>query len=628
MHLLSGVAIALSMELIVLAGTASAQNATDRLGDALPPGATQRLGTLRMKYPDGIADLAYLPDGRGLIAVGRDLQIWDLGEGRLLETIQVAEHGMDKMQFGRKQIHLSADGGRLLLRDGPELVEYDLVGRRELHRFAVDQTGWSWAMYSPDETRVLTTGLAPPTLKEFELATGRELITIKGDFDVFHAAAYGPDGATAFVAGGFDYNVAHYDLRTGQKLHEFLKDYRAYNLLLSPDGERLLVGSRSMATEWKIEGYEELQRFTGHHGGTVKTLVYCHEPEQILTGSRDGSIRRWNREAAEVLVRWVPHQSLVKAQALSPDGRYVLSEGGGLVTESEIATGEPRIKWERHGGAVAAVAFLPDGEHVVSASTDATLRVWDVVTGRTVRTIDGVEATYCIAVSPDGRRVAAGCKDSVLREFSLDSGQPLRQLTGHLGFVRSVAYTADGTRLLSSADDGSVRVWSADGPEPIAVLKGHRGGVLAVALSPDDRLVATGGRDGDVRIWDLAQARLRHRLQGHRGLVEAVAFSDADTLLSAASDGRVLKWSAASGEPIACMTHSTWLHALAVSAGNGQVYAAGADSVIARWDLADGEPTGQWPGHEASVSSLAVSPDGSRMVSASSDTTLLVWNLR
>ena len=57
--------------------------AEDRMGDPLPEGAVQRLGTLRMKYNRGLSDIRYLPDGRGVVAVGNRIDIWDLAKGEI-----------------------------------------------------------------------------------------------------------------------------------------------------------------------------------------------------------------------------------------------------------------------------------------------------------------------------------------------------------------------------------------------------------------------------------------------------------------------------------------------------------------------------------------------------------------
>ncbi len=610
--------------LLIMSAGAWAQENTDRLGDALPADAIQRLGTMRMKYTTGVSDIGYLPAGRGIVAPGRSIHIWNLAKGEIEVKYKVSDAGLGCMM-------VSKDGKRLLFRSGGDVLEWSLEEQKELHRFPTNQKSFRWVYYSPDETRVLTTGTVPPTLKEFDLATGEELIAIDGTDDVatYYKGIYGPEGKTAFAGAGYDDTICHYDLTTGEKLRVFLKNYCAYDMCLSPDRKRLLVGSRSFGSEWDLDEFKMLAKFGGHHGGAVTSVAYCGEPDQMLTGSRDGSIRRWDRAKPEILLRWFPHERYVTMQRVSPDGKYVLSYGGGLVAESELATGEPRVEFERHAGSVEGVGFLPDGKQLVSGSSDGTLRVWDVTGGETELVIEGANlGAYCLAVSPDGTKAAAGCKDGVLREFSVADGELLRELKGHLGYVRSVKYTHDGNMLLSTAGDGTVRLWTPESEEAVAVLEGHLGGVLAVDVSRDDKLILSGGRDGTVRLWDLATRKELKKMEGHRGWVNAVAFSaDGKEALSGGRDQKIFRWNLDSGEKVAEMDQATWVKAMVVSPDGTKLYATGDDPTIKCWDLTTGEMVRELKGQSSRINGLAVSPDGKLLTSASADTTLLVWGI-
>jgi WD40 repeat protein len=610
--------------LVVAALTAPhASPAQDRVDDPLPEGAVERLGTTRMRF--SVSDLCYLPDGRGVLAVGGRVEIWDLAGGELQAKHQLSTSGI-------VSVVASKDGSALLLADSSGRVhEWDVEGKEVLHSWTTKQSGLCRARYSPDEKRILTTGSSPPTLKEWELATGRELIAVAGGMHSFREGIYGPDGKTAVADGsnGSGPLLAHYDLSDGKLLKEWLNDYytHARSLALSADGKRLLVGSRHKATEWLLDGYKLLKTYTGHHGHAVVSIAYSKDPNRILTGSRDGSIRHWNRTEGNVLLRWCPHAGHVTHMAVSPDGQWVLSYGSGMVAQTSLETGEPRIGWDRHDQAVQAVAFLPDGRHVVSGSSDGTLRVWDTTSGQCLRTIPGAQlGAYAVAVSPDGSRAAAGCKDGVLREFHLTDGSLLRELEGHLGYVRSAAYTPDGTRLLSSAGDGSIRVWALDKLEPIAVLQGHRGGVLGIAVSPDGERLLSGGRDGTVRLWDLKEAKLLETLEGHRSWVEAVAFSgDGKHAISTGQDSRLLRWDLDTRQLVTEMTHASRDYGLVSGANGTRAYSAGDNGGVACWDVASGKLLEERKGHGRPVRALALSPDGTTIVTASDDTTLLVW---
>jgi len=490
----------------------------DMLGDPLPERAVQRLGSLRMKYPGGVAGIAYLPDGRGVVAVRKQLDIWELSAGQLISTrtLPVAVRCLDVSPDGKRLLFVGVDGC---------LLEWKLREGVALRRFDCRQKQLRWAFFSDDGTRALTAGTVPPTLKEWDLASERELCSIQGDMAQFDKGIYGPGSTTAFVGGGFQTVMAHYDLRTGEKLKAFLGNYHVYDLCLSPDGERLLVGSRSYASEWQIEGYRLLNKFTGHHGGAVASVAYGPESSQVLTSSRDGSIRLWNRHKPEVLQRWFPHESYVTKLRLSPDGARVLSYGARLVAESCLPDGQAAVKWERHAGSVEDVAWLPGTRRVVSGSSDGTVRVWNAPSGMCLQILQcGGAGVWAIAVSVDGTRVAAGCKDGTIREFRMPRGELLRELPGHHGYVRAVAYMGDSARMLSAADDGAVFLWEPDTNEPKLRLLGHRGGILALTVSADGQQALSSGRDGTVRLWNLNSGTATQVLAGHHGWVEAVAF--------------------------------------------------------------------------------------------------------
>lgn len=615
----------LTAALLCLAGGAAAQN-LDLHGDPLPDGAVQRLGSLRLRAISP-ADICYLADGRAALALGQEIEIREMDSLTREGAWQLSDASLSRLA-------LRPDGAALLVTDSAGWVhEWDVASHEVLRSFDTGQRGLTTAHYSPDATRVLTTGSRPCTIKEWDLATGTELVAIEGEMHSFHEAIYGPDGTTAIATGpnGSGDLLAHYDLSTGELLNTWLQNWytHAKSIELSADGERLLVGSRTYGSEWRLEGYEELARFTGHSGGAVTSVAYCADPDQLLTGSRDGSIRRWDRHTPEVLLRWFVHDGHVTRLLVSPDGERVLSYGAQEVVETSLETGEEIVALPRHGGPVEAVAAFPQGARVVSGSRDETLRIWDAVSGETLAVLAGARlGAYAVAVSPDATRVAAGGKDGIVREWDAASGELLRELTGHFGYVRGLAYTPSGDHLLSSADDATVRVWG-DGDEPERILRGHRGGVLALATSDDGTRVLTGGRDGTVRLFDLADGELLDTLMGHSSWVQSVRFlgEGATQALTGGSDGRILRWDLTSGAVTAEMAQGEAVHALAVRADADLACAAGPSGTVVVWDLADGSRLQDLAGHRTSVTGLALTGDGRHVVSASADTSLLVWVL-
>lgn len=600
----------LALSLFLLA-SAPLWAAKDAVGDDLPAGALQRLGSLRLKY-GGINDAQYLPDGRVLVLIGSTLDVLDMSTGLRQEQ--------RKLPISAASLQVGSDGHTLLLAGGNATVcLYDFATGKELRSWPTGQVGLKFAQFSPDGTRVLTVGRMPPTLKEWDLATGKELVSLQGKQEYYDKAVYALGGKVAVAGGGYNL-IDFWSLETGQLLKAVGTDYCIYDMVASADGTRVLAGQRSYGSEWDVATATQLKRYTGHHGGAVTGQCYGANPDEVITGSRDGSVRRWNRQEAKVLLRWFPHAAYAGKLRVSPDGKWVLSyTSGQYLTETDLQTGQPRLALERHSASVGTVAWTPDGK-VISGSLDATSRLWDPTSGKCLAVMPAGIGASCVAASPDGKRLAIGGKDSVIRECDA-AGKPLREIKGHRGYVRAVLYLPDG-RLASCADDGSIRLWG-EGPDPVATLEGHRGGVLALILA-DGKHLASAGRDGSVRVWEIASGKQLWSKVEHRGYVTCLAAGAQGSFYSSGRDGRILRWNVASGLQPGEMAGAAWTDALAVTPGGSGLWAGSSATSILAFDAA-GKALPALAGHVGGINALAVSPDGKRLVSASADGTLLVW---
>jgi hypothetical protein len=117
------------------------------------------------------------------------------------------------------------------------------------------------------------------------------------------------------------------------------------------------------------------------------------------------------------------------------------------------------------------VAVTPDGQRAVSASDDHTLKMWDLGSGRELRTITGhADRVNAVAVTPDGQRAVSASSDHTLKVWDLGSGRELRTITGHADRVNAVAVTPDGQRAVSASSDHTLKVWELEAGEVLATF--------------------------------------------------------------------------------------------------------------------------------------------------------------
>jgi WD40 repeat protein len=285
---------------------------------------------------------------------------------------------------------------------------------------------------------------------------------------------------------------------------------------------------------------------------------------------------------------------------------------------------------EGHSSWVNGVAVSPDGRWAVSASSDHTLKVWDLETGRGLHTLEGHSSPVNgVAVSPDGLRAVSASHDQTLKVWDLETGRELHTLKGHSAAVTGVAVSPDGRRAVSASDDKTLKVWDLETGRELCTLEGHSSGVTSVAVSPDGRRAVSASWEKTLKVWDLETGRALRTLEGHSNIVAGVAVSpDGWRAVSAAHDHTLKVWDLETGRELRTLKgHSFWVTGVAVSPDGRWAVSASSDNTLKVWDLETGRELRTLEGHASSVTGVAVSPDGRRAVSASSDKTLKVWDL-
>ncbi len=206
--------------------------------------------------------------------------------------------------------------------------------------------------------------------------------------------------------------------------------------------------------------------------------------------------------------------------------------------EFAVATADPQVL---------AARFSPSGDWLVAGGYDGRVRLWDVRTDepRELPALTGHHGwVQTLAFSSDSQRLVTADSWGQLSLWNLSGEQPQlawSQATAHDGWLREVDISADGQHVVSCGRDAMIRLWSAVDGTRLQELTGHTADVYCVRFHPQQPLLVSADERGWVKVWDLATGQfqrqfdasllyLEHRLQDVGGVRSLALDSTGETL--------------------------------------------------------------------------------------------------
>ncbi|GAB1542095.1 hypothetical protein NUACC21_47690 [Scytonema sp. NUACC21] len=303
-----------------------------------------------------------------------------------------------------------------------------------------------------------------------------------------------------------------------------------------------------------------------------------------------------------------------------------------------------------HKNTIRSVSFSPNGQILASASTDNTIKLWDLK-GKILHNIEKhKDIVNSVSFSPNGQIFASGSYDKTIKLWSIH-GKLLDDKQVHQAQVYSVSFSPDGKMLASASWDGTVKLWSVKDNKltfiktvelPNEILeakakdKNQSSGspkpysFFGVSFTPDGNLIAAGNDDKTVRIWNSKGQLLKTLPQEHSDRVYGVSFSpDGKTLASFSADSTIILWNIQQGKKIRTLTgHKFEVFSTSFTV-DGKILISGSnDNTIKFWRVEDGKELKTLAGHSSAVRTVNISPDGKLLASAGIDSTIKLWRIQ
>ncbi len=197
--------------------------------------------------------------------------------------------------------------------------------------------------------------------------------------------------------------------------------------------------------------------------------------------------------------------------AYSPDGTILAVAAGNGIWLYDAQTGHELAQCAGHIDKVLHIAFRPDGETLASVGLghDQTIRIWDVHTGKNLRTFK--YQAWDVAFSPDGKNIVCGSDINYnLYLLDADTGKLLHTLSGHTDYsgpvyVMNLAFSPDGKTIAGIGRGPNISLWDANTGKLLQTLTEETHGFTldSFAFSPDGSMIASGSGHSTISLWDV-----------------------------------------------------------------------------------------------------------------------------
>ena len=596
----------------------------------------------------GVYFIAFSSDNR-LVTVSDAIRVWDLSTGRELQSFESGMPSVAGVNGGDGGITLSPDGSQLFaVLEGfePQIKVLDLVSGREVRRIKLpDDQIDSLQLSVNGEGQLLAAGIDKKRFKLWNLTTkkDRELGPTTKEFD--DQVKFSRDGR--LLALSDNYTVKLWELATLRELPSVkVPTSMTYPqgdafVAFTEDGKRMATGGFGTDTiVWEIETGKRLSNLSGRTN-MAYDVSFSADGNELASGGRT----RWDLRTGSGL-RLVPDTPEKTYGIASPNGRLlaltklnssnislVESPSGKvlfeLIPSTEVGSVN-KTRFSADGSVLAVVYGAREDQQPAPGATMARgsqVKLWDVKTGRELRSLSSNDIPTNVDFSSDGRIIGTIGAMGQISLWDAQSGSKLRDLASSpMGAFTAPVIKPGQVPTMPNMADIAAMMTNVMG----SMAAGSPGQtVSSLTFSDDGKILATGGLESKANI-DIA-AMMSGAMSGQRPKKGSRPPDPADMMkdLKVEAVGRVQLWDVATGREIAAIRgHGRAITKVAFTRDSKLLATASSDNTIKVWDVATRSVLRTFTGHTSGIESIDFTPDGRLLASAADDGSTFLWDLQ
>ncbi|WRH67976.1 MAG: WD40 repeat domain-containing protein [Planktothrix sp. GU0601_MAG3] len=150
------------------------------------------------------------------------------------------------------------------------------------------------------------------------------------------------------------------------------------------------------------------------------------------------------------------------------------------------------------------LCFSENSEFLAGASDDGSIKIWNLSTGKTVRSFPGHNGgTHCILFNSKKQIIISGGHDCLIKIWDVKTGELIYEMNGHEAAITCLAISSDQKNLVSGSFDKTIKIWNFNKKKMISTIHNHSEVITSLAFSPTNKILASSSIDESVKVWDI-----------------------------------------------------------------------------------------------------------------------------
>lgn len=318
----------------------------------------------------------------------------------------------------------------------------------------------------------------------------------------------------------------------------------------------------------------------------------------------------------------------------SSSSKLIAGFAGGTLKIWDLCSGQSTRTWEGHNQQINHIAITPDDKKIISASDDSSVKVWDINSSNQIFSLSVHQAEInAIAVTSDSEQVILAFDDGKIEVWSLTTGACITPtVLSDYPFedpLTNLITTKDGEYIIFAVDT-KIYVWQQSDNSVLAI-EAHDGKIKNLILLPCNNLLLSVSDDDTLKIWNLDDKTCEKTQEGIF-VKDAIINPDKESVILITDDDNSLRiwyWKPDKLDFFECNQKS--ISALAITPDGKRLITASSSPVssyeIYIWDWRTRQPLIKLADHTDTITQLLITANNQYLVSASKDKTIKVWKL-